>query len=117
MLELDDDVAHVKLGGKWRMPTREEWEELRDNCKREWITLNGMKGKKFTSKKNGNSIFLPATDTDEGSFGRYGWYWTSSLYSGFSVADDAYYIYFDSGYTEIKHNTRHERYYIRPVSE
>lgn len=106
VLELDDDVAHVKLGGKWRMPTREEWEELRDNCVREWITLNGIEGKKFTSKKNGNSIFLPATE-----------YWTSSLRSGPSVTDEAYYIESYSGYTNIKQDYRFKSHYIRPVSE
>ena len=54
------DVAHVKLGDNWRMPSEKEIQELIDNCKYEWVTYKGVKGCKFTSKKNGNSIFLPA---------------------------------------------------------
>ena len=55
------DVAHVKWGGKWCMPTRDNIKELYDNCTYEWTTLNGVNGAKFTSNINGNSIFLPAT--------------------------------------------------------
>ena len=54
------DVAHVKWGGNWYMPTWEEFRELINNCKIEWTTFNGVNGEKFTSKINGNSIFLPA---------------------------------------------------------
>lgn len=54
------DVAHVKWGGNWYMPTMNEINELFDNCTSEWMTLNGVNGRKFTSNINGNSIFLPA---------------------------------------------------------
>ena len=57
------DVATTWNKGKnsgWRMPTKEEFQELIDNCKMEWTTLNKVKGMKFTSKINGKSIFLPA---------------------------------------------------------
>ena len=60
LLEPSDEVAHIKLGGSWRMPTHEEQEELIHNCEGEWITINGIKGIELTSKINGNSIFLPA---------------------------------------------------------
>ena len=53
------DVAHVKLGDGWQMPTREQFMELVDNCNREWTELHGVKGLKFIGP-NGNSIFLPA---------------------------------------------------------
>ena len=59
VLNPEDDVAHVKLGGKWRMPTRDEIDELKNNCTSEWTTLNGVAGRKFTSKKVG--ILLRAT--------------------------------------------------------
>ena len=63
--ELDpaDDVAHVKLGGKWRMPTEEEWTELRTKCVwKETYNFNGsgIFGEVVTAP-NGNSIFLPTT--------------------------------------------------------
>ena len=55
------DVAHVKWGSRWRMPTRVELAELFDErkCKREWMTYNGKEGFLITGP-NGNSIFLPA---------------------------------------------------------
>jgi uncharacterized protein (TIGR02145 family) len=54
------DVAHVKWGGNWVMPTLDDIKELFDNCTAEWTTLNGVNGRKLTSNINGNSIFLPA---------------------------------------------------------
>lgn len=54
------DVAHVKWSDKWRMPTREEWLELFNNCTKTWTSMNGVTGAKFTSKINGESIFIPA---------------------------------------------------------
>lgn len=60
VLDSEYDVAHVKLSGKWRMPTESEYQELYNNCTSEWTTLNGINGRKFTSTKNGKSIFLPA---------------------------------------------------------
>ena len=54
------DVAHVKWGGSWRMPTEKEIRELVDNCFWKWTTYNGVAGQLVTGP-NGNSIFLPAT--------------------------------------------------------
>lgn len=81
-LPLAVDVAHVRLGGKWRMPTEAEWEELIENCTWEWVEQNGVKGYRATSKKNGNSIFLPATDwkyvLHRYLVGSEGYYWSSN---------------------------------------
>lgn len=57
-LEPEDDAAHVHWGGNWRMPTREEWEELRNNCTWTYTQENGKKGWKVTAP-NGNCIFFP----------------------------------------------------------
>ena len=54
------DVARKKWGSPWRLPTKAEFDELVDNCTWTWTTQNGHNGYKVTSKKNGNSIFLPA---------------------------------------------------------
>jgi hypothetical protein len=59
------DAATVNLGGDWRMPTKDEMEELIDNCTWEWIQTNGKNGFKVTGK-NGNSIFLPAAGCHAG---------------------------------------------------
>ena len=59
-LELSDDAARANWGGNWRMPTDEEWTELRTGCVWIWSTLNGINGYLVVSKSNANSIFLPA---------------------------------------------------------
>ena len=59
VLDPEDDIAHVKWGGNWRMPTREECKELRKECTWEWTNFEGTDGYKVTGP-NGNSIFLPA---------------------------------------------------------
>ena len=45
----------------WRIPTFEEIKKLLDTDKvsNEWITENGVNGKKFIDKATGKSIFLP----------------------------------------------------------
>lgn len=56
------DAATAIWGKEWRTPTRQEWEELVNNSTIESpYTLEGVTGALFTSKINGNSIFLPAT--------------------------------------------------------
>ena len=86
-LDLADDAAHVNWGGKWVMPTYEELCELLDNTTNEWTTLNGVSGRKFTSKTNGNSIFMPAAGLlkDKIHYKVYGHYWTASVYSSSSI--------------------------------
>ena len=54
------DVAHVKWGNSWQMPTYEQLEEFLNNCDYEWITLNGINGMIFTSKINKGKVFFPA---------------------------------------------------------
>ena len=64
VLDPEDDVAHVKWGGNWRIPTKDELEELRTKCTWTSTTLNGVKGYSVTSNVDGytdRSIFLPAT--------------------------------------------------------
>lgn len=54
------DAATANWGGSWRMPTYDEMYELTRRCTWEWTEVFGIEGYKVTSKKNGNSIFLPA---------------------------------------------------------
>lgn len=60
ILEPSDDAAYVLLGDGWRIPTTDEWTELRTNSVWAWETVNGVEGFKIISNINGNSIFLPA---------------------------------------------------------
>ena len=107
VLDKDDDAAHVKLGGKWRMPTLKECQEFAENCSSRWTSQNGVYGRLFTSKTEGTSIFIPASGFRSGVYlrndGRHGYvrFWTSSLASGSSAwyfhvwEDNA--VYFDNG--------------------
>lgn len=61
VLDPEDDAAHVKLGGKWRMPTKAEFQELIDKCEWTLTTRSGVSGFEVKSKSNGKSIFLPFT--------------------------------------------------------
>lgn len=61
------DKATEKWGNKWCTPTREQCEELINNCEKSSFTLNGVRGTKYTSKKNGNSIFFPNTSNSFGN--------------------------------------------------
>ena len=80
VLDKEDDAAVANWGGNWRMPTNAECVELCENTVWEEIIQNGVSGYKVTSKKNGNSIFLPLA----GYYNQYGYrtgsiYWSSSL--------------------------------------
>lgn len=118
-LEPEDDVAHVKLGGKWRMPTDDEWTELINQCTWTWTTENGVNGRKVTSP-SGNSIFLPATGywcyDEHFNGGIWGEYWSSSLKTDSPCA--AQDLYFYSEKVRIGHtNFRFFGLSVRPVSE
>ncbi len=75
------DVAHVKWGDEWRMPTYADWTELMEYCSYEWATKSGINGYVITSNSNGNEIFLPAagykTDNSTSNVGKMGFYWSS----------------------------------------
>ena len=79
------DVAHVKWGGSWMMPSWDQIDELNKNCTYEWTTENGVAGKKFKGS-NGGTIFLPAAGIflfELRDAGNYGSYWSSMLYGPF----------------------------------
>ena len=86
ILDLEDDVASVKWGGSWRMPTYEEFNELHNNCTWTRTTVNGINGYRVTSNIPGytdQSIFLPAAGLRGGTLldyvNTYGRYWSSSF--------------------------------------
>ena len=118
VLDLEDDVAHVKWGGSWRMPTKAEQDELCNKCSWQWTTLNDVYGYRVTGP-NGNSIFLPAagyrSGTGVGGRGDSGYYWSSSLYS--SISSSTYFLYFNDHNYGWNLNYRYYGQSVRPVSE
>ena len=106
-------TAAAKWGNGWAMPTKEQWEELKENTKSSWTTRNGVNGRLFTAN-NGNSLFLPAAGYHwvdyYGDYGvddyynvdSWGIYWSSSLYKddpsnvwSFYFLSGRYYVIYD----------------------
>lgn len=82
VLEPNDDAATVLWGEDWRMPTKEEFQELIDKCSWEWTREDYSYWGYRVTGPNGNSIFLPAggmirgNETINREDGLY--YWTAS---------------------------------------
>ena len=91
------DMARHNMGAPCRLPTSGEFVELNNNCDSEWTDEDGVAGRRFTSRINGNSIFFPASGYRGGTGlalrGSYGLYWSSSLDSQAL----GYLLYFYSG--------------------
>lgn len=116
-LDLEDDAANMNWGSNWRMPTIDDIKELINNTTSEWTTLNGIYGRRFTSKTNGNSIFLPAAGYRFSSnlYGQAsgGDYWSSSL--GDSGSNGARGLFFNSGDAYTDDSDRYLGFTVRPV--
>ncbi len=113
------DVARLKWGSHWRLPSASEIKELEDNCTWEWTTMNGVNGYKVKSKRNGNWIFLPAAGRRFGSSligrGSDGYYWSGSPNESGSY--NACYLVFISGAHRRAWNYRYNGRSVRPVAE
>ena len=83
VLDPEDDAATMNWGSEWCMPTKEQQDELRNNCTREWTTINGVKGCLLTSNINEATLFLPAAgyiwNSTVSSGGSSGFYWSRNL--------------------------------------
>lgn len=55
------DVAHVRWGGLWVMPSQEQLQELVSKCQYTCTQKKGVSGHLFTGP-NGGTIFLPESD-------------------------------------------------------
>lgn len=117
-----DDVATIRWGGDWRMPTADELQELCDKCTWEWTTVNGQNGSRITGP-NGNSIFLPATGMynrrgyDPSLSGNNGYIWSSTL----NTDEPCYtsHLWHHSTDHEVKRGTaeRRDGITVRPVQD
>ena len=119
-LEPGDDVATVKWGGTWRMPTTPEQYELINNCTWTWTAINGVSGYRVTGP-NGNSIFLPAAGYIDGTEvyeqSSCGYYWSRALYSINNYFFGNAYILIYSGSDYYSHSSmeRNTGLSVRPV--
>lgn len=113
VLDLNDDVAYVNWGSSWRMPTQAQLEELIKNCIWTETSQNGHTGYKVTSKKNGNSIFLP--NNLKGYRAMYGEYWSSSLELFNNIFAHTLNISNSDGKVFVGHRFRVDKAGVRPV--
>lgn len=112
----EDDAATANWGNDWRMPTKEEWEELKNNSTIIWTTRNGVNGWRFTAM-NGNMLFLPAAgyrdDSNLEIVGSFGVYWSSSLHDAYTGS--AWYFKLHSVSCIIEYHVRCSGLPVRPV--
>ena len=99
ILEKNDDAVAAICGSEWCMPTREQFQELRDKCTWTWTLRDGKYRGYEIKGPNDNTIFLPAAgySYDKGrTAGSNGNYWSSSLNK--DNPSCARYLYFDSSH-------------------
>ena len=113
------DAATANWGGSWKMPTREQMQELVDYCEWEWMQVNGVNGAKVTGP-NGNCIFLPAAGLRRGSSlvndGGSGHCWSSTPYDD-NYGSGAYFLCFYNGYEGVNYDNRNYGLTVRPITE
>ena len=110
------DVAHVRMGGSWRMPSSAQQQELIKNCTQTFTQQNGVYGILVTGN-NGGQLFLPLAgarlDCGLVHAGSYGFYWSSSL----KPSDDhcAYDLVINRGNCYWRSNFRYNGQSVRAV--
>ena len=112
------DVATSEWGDDWRLPTKEDFDELVEECEWRWMKKKGVYGMRVKGP-NGNSIFLPAAggsyDTSLGSGGGHGSYWSSTPYDDSDTI--AYLLFFIEVCEDVGNGYRYDGRSVRPVSE
>lgn len=63
ILPIERDIAHIRMGGDWRIASYDNYQELIDNTTFSWVTINGVSGGKFSKIINGREVyvFFPAS--------------------------------------------------------
>lgn len=119
-LEAADDAATANWGSGWRMPTKAEFEELLNNTTKAWTSnYNGSGVAGYTFTANGQTLFLPAAGSRNGTNVNYqgsgGLYWSSTLFS--SYPPNAWCLNFNenNAYVIDRYGDRYLGYSVRPV--
>ena len=74
----ETEQAAASWGGEWRMPSKDDFQELIDNCTWNWTTRNNVNGYLVVGKND--NIFLPEAGMCLETYygGNMGVYWTST---------------------------------------
>lgn len=110
-LEPEDDVASVKWGGSWHMPTYNEMRELVDLCQMTYEMRNNVMGLLFTGP-NGRSIFMPVNN----EYTYYGQYWVNEICDYYSYQAKCTGFEYQWCIASIYEEVRCCGYQVRPVS-
>ncbi len=112
------DIATNLWNERWQIPTKEQWEELKNNCTWTYAydSERNVYGYTITAE-NGNSIYLPLYDYCTGanvssSSSTYGYYWSSTVYSS---SNYAYALELASNTKSLDNNYKYYRMQVRPV--
>ena len=130
-LPTENDAAVANWGGVWRMPTYDDFKELTSGeciINRVWYRENGssamgVQGYMFTSRINGNILFLPMAgwySANLNSLGAKGEYWTSTIAmdaDGQVVENKALSFYFEDRSASIINDSRSFGMPVRPVCQ
>ena len=113
------DIATNLWNERWQIPTREQWEELINNCTWTYAYDSERKVYGYTiTAVNGNSIYLPfyfyttGENIVNGSSYTSGYYWSSTEYSS---SNKAYALELTSSSKYIDYNSKYYRMQVRPV--
>ena len=122
ILESVDDAATKNWGKGWQMPSKNQFDELRANCKWEYVTRENVKGYLVTSMHNSNKVFFPLSgycDENESLWfrNRTGYYWSRELDAGFWGTHKPNCLILENDETEMSSSRveRCEGISIRPV--
>lgn len=118
-LTIEYDAANVNMGGGWRMPTKDEFNELMNNTNVTQATINDVVGYKFTCKTDASKyIFMPECGTyyQNTFWNKVATYWTSSYY-GYNYENFVMwrFIAFKQGETLYKSVERSPGSYATPI--
>ena len=113
-----DDAATQQLGSPWRMPTEDEFKELRKNCTVIRTTQGGVEGYQVDGP-NGNAIFLPnagfCAPSGPSAVGKQCIYWSNSLSEGNNSGYAAFIYFGDIGIGWYLGPNRYNGLPVRPV--
>ena len=120
ILNLEDDAAHINMGGAWRMPTNDQLVELLNNTTHNVVTVNGVQGMLFTSTKpgyEGKQLFIPFAGYWYGNFyekGSFARVWSSRVRPSYVYHADSLYCY-SGGDASIYYYSRSYAFSVRGV--
>lgn len=115
VLDLEDDAAKVNMGGKWHMPSKEQFNELIANTNSTWennYNGSGINGRLFISKSDeSKKLFIPASGTLDNGYYTYAGnrfnIWGNSIDTSYSGLDYGIDLFSDSDGSKVSQYYRY----------